>query len=373
MDKQVAIIGVGFVKPSKTSSQFSYKELMYEAAKKAYQDANIEPKDVDSFISVSEDLIEGTSIFDEYVPDQLGARQKSVHSISADGIVAFASAYMQIASGEMDLIVCEGHSKASNILTLPYIINYALDPVLQRPLNLHPYYIAGLEMQKYLDKNKISREQCAQIVVNNKKHALTNDLACFGKELTIQDVLDSKPIASPLNELDISSHVDGAYVFVLASKKYISKNPIWITGLGWNSDTPSLETRNWEYLESLQKAARQTYTMAAIKNPKKEIDIFEIDDTFSYKQLQHMENLNLGKPKEAYNLIQDNFPVNLSGGTLGVGHMHEATGLHKTLEIVRALRGDVSRGNIKKPKRALAHSWRGLPTTSHACVILETE
>ena len=49
-----------------TSPDLSYKELTYEAAVKAYADAGVEPrKDVDSFVTVAEDFIEGTSIFDE--------------------------------------------------------------------------------------------------------------------------------------------------------------------------------------------------------------------------------------------------------------------------------------------------------------------
>ena len=50
---------------------------MYQAAVRAYDDAGVDPRtDVDSFVCCSEDLLEGTSIFDEYVPDQLGAMQR---------------------------------------------------------------------------------------------------------------------------------------------------------------------------------------------------------------------------------------------------------------------------------------------------------
>ncbi|MER3514414.1 MAG: acetyl-CoA acetyltransferase, partial [Chloroflexota bacterium] len=67
------IIGVGVVGFSPLSPYQSYKELMWEAAVRAYADAGVDPRrDVDGFITVAEDFNEGTSIFDEYVPDQIG-------------------------------------------------------------------------------------------------------------------------------------------------------------------------------------------------------------------------------------------------------------------------------------------------------------
>jgi len=71
----VAIVGVGCVGFKSIMPELSYKELMFEAAVKAYEDAGgIDPrKDVDAFVTCAEDYWEGFSIFDEFVPDQLGA------------------------------------------------------------------------------------------------------------------------------------------------------------------------------------------------------------------------------------------------------------------------------------------------------------
>jgi acetyl-CoA C-acetyltransferase len=73
MPERVAIVGVGHTQFRATSPGLSYKELMFEAATKAYADPGIDPgPDIDSFVCCSEDLYEGTGIFDEYVPDQIG-------------------------------------------------------------------------------------------------------------------------------------------------------------------------------------------------------------------------------------------------------------------------------------------------------------
>src|SRR4030042_3897287 len=71
--ERVAIVGVGWSGFKPSTPEVSYKELTYEAAVKAYADAGVDPRrDVDSFVTVAEDFLEGTSIFDEYTPDQLG-------------------------------------------------------------------------------------------------------------------------------------------------------------------------------------------------------------------------------------------------------------------------------------------------------------
>ena len=151
MGDRVAIVGVGHAGFAPITSGLSYKEQTFEAALRAYDDVGINPrKDVDSFVAVSEDFWEGTSIFDEYVPDQIGAALRPVHTVSADGLFAVATAVMLIRSGAAKVVVVEGHSKASDILTLGSIHQFALDPVYNRPLGISPHAIAGLEMNRNL-------------------------------------------------------------------------------------------------------------------------------------------------------------------------------------------------------------------------------
>ena len=108
MSKNVAIVGIGYTSFRPLTPDVSYKELMYEAAVKAYEDAGIDPRrDVDSFVTVAEDFHEGTSIFDEYVPDQLGGVLKPVQTITGDGLHGLATAYMLIRTGMFDIVALE--------------------------------------------------------------------------------------------------------------------------------------------------------------------------------------------------------------------------------------------------------------------------
>lgn len=381
MIREVAIVGAGWSGFRSITPDLSYKELVYEAAVRAYEEAGIDPRrDVDSFVTVAEDFIEGTSIFDEYTPDQLGGMLRPNHTITGEGIHGLAAAVMQILTGQFDIVVVEAHSKASNILTLPHILAYAMDPVFNRPLAVHPYFIAGMEMQRYLAETETSLEACAQVVVKNRRNALFNPLAGYGAALGIEDVLASEPVAEPLTRLECADHADGAVVLVLASgqtARALTDRPIWIRGIGWANDTPWLESRSWGQAAYAYLAAQMAYRTASIKSPRVEIDFAEVDDTFAYKELQHLEALGLCRPGEAgaWTLgggteLAGEFPVNPSGGSLGLGHLLDGAGLARVLEVVLQLRGEAGQRQIEGAQTGLAFGWRGVPTTAGAAVVL---
>jgi len=256
----------------------------------------------------------------------------------------------------------------------------ALDPIYTRPLNENPYFIAGLEMNRYLYESGTTREQCARVVVKNKHNAFLNPNAGHGVKLNLEDVLNSEIVSYPLSSLEISPYSDGCIVMILAKEekaRAITKDPIWIRGVGWSTESHSLEKRKWGLSIFTQKAAEMAYRMANIRFPRREIHVAEINDEFAYKELQHLEALGLCRRGEAGFLVEEgateicgDLPVNPSGGSLGVGNLLEATGAQKILEIVLQLREEAGPRQVRNVEVGLAHNWRGLPTTSGAVVIL---
>ncbi len=377
----MGIVGIGRTPATPLSPGRSYKELVFDAAVRAYHDAGVEPKQIDSFVPCSEDFLEGTSIFDEYTPDQLGAMLKPVHTISADGLFGIAAACMQILTGRFDLVAVEAHSKASNIVDKEEIDTLALDPVYNRPLGLHPHFILGLEMARYCHETKTTPEDCAGVVVKNRMNALGNPHAPYGGRLTLEDAVRSPLVSDPLREADVSRTADGACVVVLASvpaAKRLRKDSVWITGIGWASDAPSLETRGWGTALYATSAGAMAYRAAGIKHPRTAFDFLEIDDTASYKELQHIESLGVCRKGEARRLLRNGdtrrggkLPVNPSGGSLGMGHLLEATGLYRLAEAVEQIRGTAGSRQVRRARTGLVMSWRGVPTATGAVAVVE--
>ncbi|MDD5749011.1 MAG: acetyl-CoA acetyltransferase [Actinomycetota bacterium] len=380
MSSRVAIAGIGTTNFSVTSPGVSYRELTYEAAVKAYEEVGIEPKDVDSFVCTSEDFCEGYSISDEYANDQLGAVLKPVQTISGDAIHSLATATMLILTGHFNIVVVQALSKMSNVKTIPEIMNFAFDPILNRPLDEYYLYVSGLDMNRFIFEGRANRNQCAMVVVKNRKNALLNPQAAYGASLSVEQVLTSEPVAEPVRKLDVAGIADGAIVMVLCSEKIVSSltnNPVWVKGIGWASDSPTLESREWGESASTIIAADMAYRMAGITCPAKEIQIAEVSDEISYKELQHLEALRLFERGHAGVALEDGktfpdgvLPVNTSGGSLGVGHLFEATGAQKVAEIFTQLKGHAGKRQVKDAHSGLAQSWRGDPSTSSAVVVL---
>lgn len=384
MQRRVAIIGIGYTPFRPITPDLSFKEMMFEAAQKAYEDAGVCPRrDIDAFVTCEEDFTHGRSIFNIHTPDNIGAVMKRIHTLPADGIYGVADAYMLINTGLADVMAVESHSKASNMLTPNYLVAHAMDPVYNKPLAYNPYFIAGMEMNRYLCETGTTEEQCALVAVKNKANALRNPEAAYGDRITLDDVMNSEIMFDPLSRAEMSSPADGGIVLVLAceEKAYaFCDRPIWVRGVGWCSDTPSLETRDWGKAVYAQLAGDMAYRVAGIGNPRLEIDFAEVDDSFAYKELQHLEALRLCRPGEAGLMVEEGgtlrnseFPVNVSGGSLGVGRLDEATGLQKVLEVVLQLRGEAGSRQLEDVQVGLAQSWRGLPANSGAVAILSNE
>lgn len=342
------MVGVGWSGFTPSTEGTSYKELMFEAARQAYADAGVDPRnEIDSFVCASEDVQEGTSIFDEYVPDQLGAVQRPVHTVAGDGLHALATGVMLIRSGVAGTVAVEAHSKASDVLTQGRIDRFAMDPVLNRPLGVSALAVAGLEMRRYLHVSERSERDCADVVARNREHARGNPRASY------TDVHDSSPLFEPLTREQAAEAADGCVVMVLASEARAGESPAWIGGVGWNSDAPSLESREWGRAGSVARAADMAYRQAGVE--PRDVALAEVDDTFAFKQLQHLDALGLTE------LTPER--VNLSGGSLGEGYLHEANGLARALACVERLRAGDARV-------AVAQSWRGVPSTSAAVAVM---
>jgi len=379
--RSVAIVGIGYTAFRSVTPDLHFHELSFEAAKKAYVDAGVDPReDIDGFIMCAEDTDEGQQVIDVELPDPIGAMLTSSVFLGNDGMLGLITAYLQISSNMANIIAVEARSKASNILTPKPVEAFSLDPVLHRPLQQDPSFIAGMEMNRYLYESGNTKDQCALVVEKNKRNALDNPIAAYGDTITVEDVLNAEMLSYPLSHLDVSPRADGSICVVLASEeraRALTQNPIWIRGVGWCGDTSSLEYREWGSAVHAQIAAKKAYQMAGISNPKGEIDLAEVDDTFSYKELQHLEAINVCGQGQAGKLLREgslskegDFPVNVSGGSIGQGRLLCATGLSRVLEIVVQLRHEAGKRQVKGAETGLAQYWRGLPTAKGGVMVL---
>jgi acetyl-CoA C-acetyltransferase len=250
------------------------------------------------------------------------------------------------------------------------------DPIYTRPLGLDAIASSALQARRYMDKYGITEEQCARVSVKNHKNAKNNPYAQLPMDISLEDVLRSRILASPIKLLDASPISDGACAIILANEettRRFSKYPVWIKGVGSCADAYHLGDRDLAECKPLERAAQTAYKMAGIENPFKEIDVAEVYDAFSYQELMWSEGLGFCEKGGGGRLIErretemdGSIPVNPSGGCLSA-HAVITAGLIRIAEATLQVRGDAGKRQIPGAKIALAQGINGPCGQSH-CV-----
>lgn len=374
---KVSILGAGMTKFMRRAQETG-KELAFEAAQMALQNANLTMKDIDCVISVSApDAFDGVHMKGEYYADGAGAYHKPYmrsYVGGGSGVFAPIHGWYHIASGNFDTCLVVAEEKMSSAQPHPQgAFNAIYDQFTERPLGVNLLWIFSLEMHRYMKAHNISLETIAKVSVKNKKNAMAHPCAQEGiaGNYSVEDVLNSEVIAYPVHRLMVSPISDAACALVLASEqitKRMTDRPVWIEGVGWCLDSSYWTNRDLYYPKYIEYAARAAYKMAGITEPKKEIHLAEVYDPFAYKELHHMEGLLLADKGEAPKLLEKgvtqrngSMPVSPSGGLLGVGNPIAAAGLMKVIEVFLQLRGEAGDRQVdREVNRGLAQAWGDL-------------
>lgn len=381
---KAAIIGVGWYGPRPTTPEVSFREMVFEAASRAYADAGVDPRrDVDAFISAQEDFWEGIAIADEFAPEPVGGVLRPTFTVAGDGLQALAHAVMMIETGMFDIVAVESHAKPSDIVTLGEMYDLALDPLHVRPVKpANPLFMMALDAQAYMMRTGADSSHFALVSAEERARGLNNPRASYAGKVSIDEILDSEPVMDPLTRYDIAGFADASIVLVVSradlAEKYTSK-PVYIEGVGFATETGTgtLEWHTWGRMPSMRIAALRAYSQAGIGDPLSSTDFAEVEDRASPYLLMSLEELGLAPEGEAHKLYERGeyeydgyYPVNPSGGSLAMGVALEATGLLRLLEAVLQLRGEAGAHQLSDVERAIVASWRGPPTTTSAVVVL---
>ena len=372
---RVAVVGAGLTLFRRRMLE-TPQELAAAAARMALDEAGLTLNDIDCIVTgTAPDAFDGVHFNGEYMGDGSGAVNKPMVRVyvgGGTGVMIPIAAWWHVASGKCKTVLAVGEEKMSPALPHPqYVFAYIWDPILERPLEPNLIWIFAMEMRRYMAKCGAKKEDIALVSVKNKRNALDHPAAQVAGNITVEDVLNSETLVWPVNRLDISPVSDGAAAMVLASEREarrITDNPVYVEGVGWTLDNTHWYNRDLYYPRYVEYAARMAYKMAGIEKPIKEIDVAEPYDPFDYKELHHLEGLQLAPRCGAWKLLKEGFyyrdgelPSSPSGGLLGVGNPIAAAGVMKTIEIYWQLAGKAGARQVKKDVyRGVAQAWGDL-------------
>ena len=381
MARKVAIVGVGH-SVFGDRRDVNLPELAFEAAKPAFDDAGLGPKDI-GLLNV------GTAggWYEEYLPAVVvsehlgltGAGLQRTEAACATGSAALFNAHMAIASGQSDTAMVLGVEKMTEVdmLTAVEIIGragYYLWEFHNFGMTFPAYY--ALYATAYMHRYGVTQEQLAKVAVKSHKYGAMNPYAHFQRPITVDDVLSSRVVSWPLKLYDCCPLTDGAAALILASEekaKEITDTPVWIAGTGLSSDTANVSKRkDFLGLKASALAGERAFKSAGIGPDA--IDVADVHDCFTIAELMAYEDLGFCGRGEGSKLLEDGqteiggrIPVNVDGGLKAKGHPIGATGVSMSVELTKQLRGEAGKRQAPvKHGYALAHNVGG---TGHYCYV----
>jgi acetyl-CoA C-acetyltransferase len=375
---KVGIIGVGqsaFVR----GYPGSIRELAFEGFKEAMQDAKISVKDIDASIICSAPEYDKqrspAGVFAEY----LGLTPQPtfyVETLCSSSTTGLKLAYSLVKSGLHDMVLVLGFQKMSEISSAESQerMGRGADIQWESPFGtMMPAYYA-MYARAHMAKYGTTPEDLALIRVKASTYGQINEKAVYRKAVALEMFTDpenamSGPVASPLRVGDCCANADGSSCLIVAGEekaKALSKNPVWILGIGAASAPVNMSGR--DLLTGLtvgELAGQQAYRMAGLT--PKDIDVAEVHDCFTIAEMMAYENLGFAKPGQGRELIRNketykegSIPVNVDGGLLSKGHPIGATGGSQVRTIVLQLRGEAGAIQVKDPEIGLVHNIGGV-------------
>ena len=243
---------------------------------------------------------------------------------------------------------------------------------------LNPLSLYAMATQRHMHEFGTTSEQLAQVAVAAREWALRNPVAYRHDDgrLTVDAVLSSPLISSPLHVLDCCLVTDGGGAVVLTSldrARDLTTAPVRLLGHGeatthhGMSQVPNL-TRSGAY-DSGQAA------FAGAGLTPSEVDVIQVYDSFSITVLLTLEGLGFCPTGESGPFVEEghlrpggSLPCNTNGG--GLSYCHPGMfGILLLIEAVRQLRGEAEERQVDGAEVALCHGTGGI-LSSHATVIL---
>lgn len=368
--REAAIVGV-YTTEQARGMERSMWSLELEAIKGALDDAGLSHKQVDGLIPMA---YETPLNLHMAWAEQLGGRPITYMDVG-NGSSAVAKATNAIAAGMANVVViyfanCNNpngprqlkvQSKAPRVPDWQFMVHGAYMSV---------WY--AMWTRQYMHEYGTPHEVFAEYPVQMRANAMLKPDSLMGHRgaITVEDVLESRMIASPLHLLECPLDNDGGYAIVVASKeiaKDCKTKPVWVLGGAEATYTDSYMTIpspwNDPKGQAVRKCSDMAFDMAGIG--RDEIDVAGLYDCFAVTVARNLEEMGFCSMGEGADYMKEGhlyrggkMPANTDGGLMANSHNGNPSGMH-TIEVTRQLRGECGERQVKDAKIGvtLAQGW----------------
>lgn len=382
--ESVCVLGAGSTKYGKLDD--SIVDITVQASADAINSAGIEPADIKAgYISNVFGIADKQVHLGPVIMSNLGISDRpslSIESACGSGSVSFREAYANVAAGFYDCLLVAGTEKVTHTgteWTTTYFA-YCSDFFHEGSAGASFPGLFAAMARAYLTEFDATEEDFAQVAVKNHNNGILNPKAHLRKKITIDDVMKSAVVASPLKLYDCCPFSDGASAVILCTEEFAKKTGgdyIKVTGSGRGGSPAALQGRERiTTIPSTVIASRSAYKMAGIT--AKDVDFAEVHDCFTIAEIVDTEDLGFfekGKgvdaAREGRTALNSDISINPSGGLKSKGHPIGATGVGQVVEMYDQLTGQAGPRTVHDAHIGLTHNF-GATGASCAVHIFES-
>lgn len=383
-DIDVIVAGCAMTRFGRSDDGSAPRDWVRRVAREAIADAGLEPPQIEAVVVATEsDFFSLQLAPGALLVDEIGLVPRPVIRVEmggASGAMAIRAGVMHILSGMYRNVLVIGYEQAASSLSgddVRMLYGLSFDADLEGMAGANGASLYALSMVEHMRVFGTTEAEMAAVSVKNHGNAMLNPQAHKPLRITVDDVLNSRPVSSPYKLLDCSMISDGAAAVVLRAdggRMPYDKVRVRVAGCGCASDHVRIGDRAKTFaFQGKTDSAQQAYAMAGIADPGRQIDVAEVYDAFTGAELQGIEALGLCEPGMAGRALAGGLfdrsgplPVNLSGGLIGQGGPPGATGVAQIVTLTRLLQQRY--WPALQPKRelrfALADAHSGVATVS---------
>lgn len=360
----ICIVGVGESDDFGSTPHRSALDLQAQASRNALADAGLAKHAIDGLITQTGGRMAALN-FSEY----FGIQPHFVDSTfigGASNVAHLDMAAAAIAAGVCRTVLVSYGTTPRQGEYVALVPEYADD--FERPFGVgFPVGLYALCAQRHMFQYGTRREQFAKLVVESRRWGALNPRASRREPVTIDEVLSSPPIVSPLHRLDscLVSDAGGAFIVTSEDRARDLKQPaVRFLGAGHAYTHRSIAQKDDITVTGAVESSRRALAAAGVSLA--DINVFEIYDAFSSQLLIMLEDIGLCPKGEGGRFVEETdfgpggrFPLNTSGG--GLSYLHPGMfGMFLIVEAVRQLRGECGARQVQSARTALVHGNGGV-------------
>src|SRR3954466_3342223 len=361
--RPVAIIGAGKT-PFGAFPDRDLRSLAVEAGEKSPRNANLAPAKIESFYlgNFSGPAFVGQSHLAPYVSTALNIYDvpaTRIEAACASSGSAFFHAWSEVAAGINDVVMVVGVEKMTSQTTArtSEILAEAGDCSGEMRAGNTFASLFAMIARRHMHDFGTKKEHLAAVAVKNHANGALNPDAHMRKTITLEQAMNGRPIADPLNIYDCSLISDGAAAVILAPLDRAAEftdQPVRVLGIAQASDYVALDEKpDITTFPAVRRAAEKAYAMAGVSAD--EIQFAEVHDCFTIAEIIATEDLGFvkrgqGGPYafEGCTLRTGPRPVNTTGGLKAKGHPVGATGVSQICDLITQIRGEAGERQIAR-------------------------